>query len=199
MYPRGGKLVVDLDAHGKREALENMPTIEKIETAVVVYKDDKFSYDPKRKQVVLHEQAWPTPQASKETIKAVYCVVHYKNGTTQDIAMSVAEIEIARSHSQQPNGSTWTKNYAEMAKKTVYNRTFKELYKLPRTAVIYQQFEAPETQDIPHAEVTDQSASEASGEEFTPTETVDQESGEVVTPTSGQPEQQNDEESFLPK
>jgi phage RecT family recombinase len=195
IYVRGGKLVVELDAHGKREALENMPSIEKIETSVVVYKDDKFSYNPKLKQVTLHEQSWPTPAASKETVKAVYCVVHFKDGTTKDIAMSIAEIETARSHSPQPNGSTWTKNYAEMAKKTVYNRAFKELYKLPRTAVIYEQFEAPETKDVEHAEVSDVSTPEESRAEYTPTENVDTETGEVSTPSADQ----NDDESFLPK
>lgn len=195
IYPRGGKLVVDLDAHGKREALENMPTIKEIETSVLVFKDDKFGYNPKTKQVTMHEQSWPTPVASKDTIKAAYCVVHFKDGTTRDIVMSIGDIEIARSHSPQPNGPTWTKNYGEMAKKTLYNRAWKELFKLPSTAVIYQQFEAPETQDIDH-EVEDQPQAESAS-----SETVDQETGEIqdaqVDDTVAPGDEE--EESFLPK
>jgi phage RecT family recombinase len=193
IYPRGGKLVVDLDAHGKREALENMPTIKEIETAVLVFKEDKFAYNPKTKQVTTHEQAWPTPPASKDTVKAAYCVVHFKDGPTRDIVMSISDIEIARSHSPQPNGSTWTKNYGEMCKKTLYNRAFKELYKLPKTAVIYAQFEAPETTDVEHQVVKEEDQPQAETAEAILAEADDQ-------PAPQQdPAQENDDDDFLSK
>jgi len=99
VYPRGGKLVVEPDAHGKKEMMERMATIKKIDEGVVVFNGDVFLVDPHAKKVTKHEQKFPTPAASKENVIAAYCTIHFSDNTFQDVVMSINEIEKARSKS----------------------------------------------------------------------------------------------------
>lgn len=191
IYKRGVKqkdntwkqnLVVEPDAHGKKEMMERMPEIKRIDEGVVVYKDDAFIYSPVTKQVVKHEQAFPTPVASKDTVKAAYCSIHFADGHREDIVMSVAEIEIARSKSQQQNGMMWAGHYAEACKKTTYNRAFKVNYRMPKTAVIFNQYEVVEEEVTPVVEAPAQVEAP-----LVAAEVVDQDSGEVLTPVAETP------------
>lgn len=200
IYPQGVKqkdgsykqmLVVKPDAHGRKELLMRMPTIRKVDEGVVVYKDDAFTINPKLKLVTKHEQAFPVPKASKDTIKAAYCTVHFTDGHQEDIIMSIDEIEIARSKSKQPNGQMWAQSYAEACKKTTYNRAYKVHYIAPDTVTLYKQFEAPESVIESEHEVVTESdptviaSAESVSEEFNPS--VNEQTGEVYEPevTSG--------------
>jgi len=88
-------------------------------------------------------------------VKAAYCVVHFADKHTEDIAMSLAELEIARSKSQQNDGGMlWKQHYAEACKKSTYNRAFKILYQAPDTAVIFKQYEPEDATDTTYSEVT---------------------------------------------
>jgi recombinational DNA repair protein RecT len=164
VYPRGGKLVVEPDAHGKREMLERMTTIRKIDEGTVVFNNDQFSFDPKNKKVVKHEQEFPLPKASEETVKAVYATVHFTDKHTEDYVMSLEELKIARSKSKmQEGGMLWKQHYGEACKKSVYNRIFKVLYQVPDTATIYKQFEVAE--DVPYSDVSDEQKPEEKRED----------------------------------
>lgn len=66
----------------------------------------------------------------------IYCAYSFislpKGGNTFDV-MSTAEIEAIRKRSSQPDGDPWTRDWAEMAKKTVFKRLSKSLPLSPRT------------------------------------------------------------------
>lgn len=192
IYPRNVKikdgwkknLVVDLDAHGKKEALEKMDSIKRIDDGVVIFKTDEFRYDPKNKKVIKHELVdFPSPKASKENIKGAYCTVHFTDGRSEDVLLTVAEIETARAKSPAPDGPAWGQSYGEMCKKSTYNRAFKIYYRTPDTAVLYRQFDvdAAPTQDIPHEDV------ELPTPEPEVPENVDTETGEEIKPVVVEP------------
>lgn len=148
IYPRGGKLVVEPDAHGKKEMMQRMKEIKKIDEAVVVFADDIFVIDAIKKLVVKHEQSFPVPEAKKETVKAAYCCIHFTDGHREDVIMSIHEIEKARLRSRQPNGIMWKDHYGEACKKTTYNRGYKVHYKRPETSLLYKQFEGDDEQTV---------------------------------------------------
>lgn len=164
IYPRGVKqkdgtwkdfLVVEPDAHGKKEMMERMSNVKRIDEGVVVYDKDTFVIDALNKRVVKHEQAFPVPEANNATVKAAYVTIHFTDGHREEVIMSVSEIEKARLRSKQQQGMMWKDHYAEACKKTVYNRAFKVHYKLPDTAVAFKQYEVTdETIDASHQEVT---------------------------------------------
>ncbi len=216
VYPKGVKqkdgsyiqhLVVEPDAHGKKEMMERMPEIKKIDEGIVVFNDDVFTYSPKIKLVTKHEQTFPKPKASKDTVKAAYCTIHFADGHDEDVVMSINEIEIARSKSQQPNGMMWSGSYEEACKKTTYNRAYKVNYKRPTKAFVYQQFEQPETVETT-AQVMD-----APVEDLPPVvvpDNIDRETGEVLDMAAPPAEvkvekskttkrRQSEEQSFIPQ
>lgn len=200
VYPRnltqtdGSKkkmLVVDLDAHGKREMLEKQDNIDKVDEGVVVLTGDTFVVDPHAKKVVKHEQKFPRPKATKESVVAAYCTVHFKDGHYEDVVMDINEIEVARSKSPMPEGDTWTKSYGEMCKKSTYNRSWKIHGRTPEPMKMYKKYDIDqqdETNDITHQNVSDvmpqlqQDATLDQQEQSVP-DNVDQSTGEVITPT----------------
>lgn len=175
VYPRGVKqkdgsykkhLVVEPDAHGKKEMLERMPEISKVDEGVVVFKGDEFEYSPVIKQVTKHIQKWPVPKASEDSVVAAYVSIHFTDNHREDIVLSIEEIKIARSKSRmEGGGELWKTHFGEACKKTAYNRAYKVLYKFPDTAVIFKQFEpTEETIEAPH-QVVEQQAEEVVTEE----------------------------------
>lgn len=173
IYPRGGKLVVEPDAHGKKEMMGRMKEIKKIDEAVVVYNDDVFVVDAINKKVIKHEQSFPVPEAKKETVKAAYCCIHFTDGHREDIIMSIHEIEKARMRSKQPNGMMWKDHYGEACKKTTYNRGYKVHYRRPETSLAFQQFEGVE-------ETVETTYSEEKEQESTTVENTTTQEAEVV-------------------
>lgn len=192
VYPRGVKqkdgsfkkaLVVEPQAHGKKRLLARVAGIKKIDEGVVVYKDDTFAYSPKLKQVTKHEQKWPVPVASEDTVIAAYCTVHFEDGHTEDVIVNNHRLKAARAASKMTNGGDlWIKYYEEACKKTTYNAAFKVHWKKPETAVLFQQWEAPddqpETQDITSEEV-DPTVISPSVETETFNPAVNEQTGEV--------------------
>lgn len=190
VYPRGGKLVVEPQAHGKRRLLEKMPEIKEVKAGTVVFKGETFEYDIRKKVVVKHIVKWPAVEAKPETVDGAYCTVIYTDGTERDILVNASELAKARAASKmQDGGQLWTQYYGEACKKTAYNRAFKELWRKPETAVFYEQWEAkdedqpqetidqtPEVMDLPD------STSVGETKPISPTEQVDTSTGEV-TPT----------------
>jgi phage RecT family recombinase len=164
IYPQGVKqkdgsykqmLIVKPDAHGKKELLTRMPTIKKVDEPVLVFKDDIFSFSPKKKEVIDHQIKFPIPKASKDNVIACYCTVHLTSGP-EDVLMTIDEIEAARKRSKQPDGMMWKDHYPEACKKTLYNRAYKIHYQQPDTIVLYKQWEVPETIEAESEDVTDE-------------------------------------------
>lgn len=189
VYARGGKLVVEPDAHGKKEMMERMKTIKKIDEAVIVFKDDTFVINALTKQVTKHEQAFPVPEASKESVKAVYCCIHFTDGHREDVIMSVHEIEKARLRSKQPNGIMWKDHYGEACKKTAYNRGYKVHYRRPETSLFYKQFEGEEeTVDTTFQEAPEVVSGEAQPDDAVVIDTPTQEETKKEKPKRSVPD-----------
>lgn len=161
VYSRGKMMVVEPDAHGKKEILERLPDIKKIDEGVIVYNEDTFEYDPHNKLVEVHKQKFPTPKPSKETVMACYVSVHFKDGSREDIVMSVDAIERARVHSKQQEGMMWKGHYDEACKKTVYNRVYKLKRKEADTPTIFKRFELKDEGDTIDTTAEMQPAGEA--------------------------------------
>lgn len=214
VYPRGVKqkdgsfkkvLVVEPQAHGKKRLLPRVAGIKKVDEGVVVYKDDVFAYSPKSKQVTKHEQKWPVPAASEDTVIAAYCTIHFDDGHTEDVIVNNHRLKAARAASKMNGGGDlWNKYYEEACKKTTYNAAFKVHWKKPDTAVLFKQWEAPEeqdTQDIPTEEV-DPTVISPSVETETFNPAVNEQTGEVYTPTEEattkkQPKPKKEPEQFI--
>lgn len=163
VYPRNVKqkdgsfkkfLVVTPDAHGKKEMMERMPSIKKIDEGVLIFTKDEFKYDSIAKKVTKHEQVWPRPEANETNVEGVYCTIHFTDGHREEILLDRHELKKARDKSTnvsyvdgqkvKDGGELWRTHYGEACKKSTYNRAHKVHYKVPETAVIYQAFESPE-------------------------------------------------------
>lgn len=168
-------LVCDLDAHGKKEYLENQDNIKRVDPGVVVFKGDTFKYDPINKKVTQHEQIFPIPKAAPDNVIAAYCTIHFSDGHSEQVVLSVAEIEIAKSKSPSKDKAVWINHYGEMCKKTTYNRAYKDHRRTPKNVVEYKQYNTEETHDTT-AEVVS-SSSIASDVEFSQPEEVQHDEG----------------------
>lgn len=183
-------LVVKPDAHGKKELLQRMPSVKRMDEGVVVFKNDTFKVDPRKKVVTVHEQAFPVPAASKDTVIAAYVTIHFTDGHTEDVWVSIDEIEKARAKSKLPDGMMWKDHYGEACKKTVYNRAYKVHYIQPDSVVLYKQYETKESEsEYEEAEIHEPSneniaepsqANAETVEEFRPD--VNEQTGEVYEP-----------------
>lgn len=171
VYPRGVKqkdgsfkkmLVVEPQAHGKRRMLEKMPSIKEVKTGTLIYKGEKFVYDRKKKQVISHESIWPEPEASEATVMGAYCTIVFSDGKEEEIVVNQHELKKARTASKMADGGDlWIKYYGEAAKKTAYNRAFKEKWDKPKSDALFaytvpDESDDSDTQDTTAEDVTDQ-------------------------------------------
>lgn len=91
--------------------------------ARAVYENDKFEYEFGLKESLVHKPNMDEPGQ----FIAVYAVANLKDGGHQFDVMSKKQVDTIRAGSQGKNSDAWTKNYDEMAKKTVLRRLFKWL------------------------------------------------------------------------
>lgn len=178
---------VDPDPFAKKEMLERMTTIKRINDPVLVFNKDQFSYSPKQKIVTKHEITFPVPRPSEETIMAVYVTVDWADGRSQDYILSLEELKIRRSKStMKEGGQLWQTHYGEAAKKSVINYVFKVEYKQPDAVILYKQYEAPEeeekTIDLPAQEEVADPTLVAQGETAEFRADVNENTGEVYEP-----------------
>lgn len=179
---------VDPDPFAKKEMLERMTTIKRVNDPVLVFNKDKFSYNPKQKVVTNHEISFPVPKPSEETIMAVYVTVDWADGRSQDYMLTLEELKTRRAKSQmKEGGQLWQQHYGEAAKKSVINYLFKVEYKQPDTVILYKQYEAPEeeekTIDLPaQEEVAADPTLVAQGETAEFRADVNEQTGEVYEP-----------------
>jgi recombinational DNA repair protein RecT len=190
VYVRGGKLVVEPQAHGKRKLIEKMPGVKEVHEGILIFTKDEFEYDVATEKVIKHKQTWPRPEAKPENVLGAYVTIEYKNGDKIQVVVDQSEIAKARKASKmQDGGALWTQYYGEACKKTAYNRAFKVKWRKPEASVLYEQWEAPEggsddfTADAQVVEHTEPIMPDDTFQTTPSGDTVDTSSGEVIMPT----------------
>jgi recombination protein RecT len=94
-------------------------------TARVVYEGDEFTVIQGTEERLEHTPAFLTEDPLKITL--VYCIVTYRDGTTQHEIMSRKQVDGVRAKAKAKNAMAWTDSYPEMARKTVVRRAMKYL------------------------------------------------------------------------
>jgi recombinational DNA repair protein RecT len=198
---------VDPDPFGKKEMLERMSTIKRVNDPVLVFNKDVFMYSPKTKQVTKHEMSFPVPKPGEDTVMAVYVTVDWADGRSQDYMLSLEELKTRRAKSQMKEGGPlWQTHYAEAAKKSVINYLFKVEYKQPDAVVLYKQYEAPDEEEQKTIDLPDQQVDqtviaqpESTEEPFNPA--VNEQTGEEYQQepviTGGKKNKKADQEPFV--
>ncbi len=142
--------------------------------AEVVYEGDTFKYQMKRgkKEVTVHEQALENVDSKK--IKAAYCMVIDHDGEIKKTEiMTFAEIKQAWKQSQMnpfnekgevKDSSTHGKFTADMAKKTIINRTCKPIINSSSDSHLFLESVHRADDERAEAEVAEEIAENANGE-----------------------------------
>ena len=94
-------------------------------TARVVYEGDEFTVVQGTEERLEHTPAFLTEDPLK--ITHVYCIVTYRDGTTQHEVMTRTQVDAVRAKAKAKNAMAWTDSYPEMARKTVVRRAMKYL------------------------------------------------------------------------
>jgi len=94
-------------------------------TARVVYEGDEFTIAQGTEERLVHVPAFLTEDPLK--ITHVYCIVTYRDGTTQHEVMTRTQVDGVRAKAKAKNAMAWTDSYPEMARKTVVRRAMKYL------------------------------------------------------------------------
>lgn len=193
LQPQGAKqkdntykqfMKVSLDPFGKKEVLERMSTIKRVEDPQLVFNEDEFEVDPRAKRVTVHKSKFPLPKPSEATVKAVYVTVVFADDRERDYWLSLEELKIRRSKSKMNGGGElWGTHYGEAAKKSVINYLYKSEYKAPETNKLFPKYE--DAVEIDHEEETTQTvetipATPVTGDGFMPN--VNEQTGEVYEP-----------------
>jgi len=89
----------------------------------VVYEGDAFKVVQGTEERVEHEPAYLTEDPLKITY--FYCIVTYRDGTSQHEVMTKTQVDAVRAKAKAKNADAWTLNYPEMGRKTVVRRATK--------------------------------------------------------------------------
>jgi len=92
--------------------------------AETVHKGEVFKVQLGSRPDIQHE---PNFDDRRGEVIAVYAIAKLSNGLNKQVVLSKEQIEKIRSCSQSANGTTWTKHYEEMAKKSAIKRLCKLL------------------------------------------------------------------------
>lgn len=132
---------VSLDPFGKKELLERMPTIKRVNDPQLVFVGEEFEVDAIAKRVTKHKVKFPLPNPSEETVMAVWINVEFAD-RERDYWLSLEELKKRRAASKmQGGGALWGIHYGEAAKKSIINYLYKAEYKAPETQMIFPQYE----------------------------------------------------------
>ncbi len=174
------------------------PTIQDI-FSEVVYEGDTFKYKIVRgnKEITQHEQSLENIDNKK--IKAAYCVV-FRDGQSRTEIMTFEELKQAWKQSQMhpidekgnvKAGSTHDKFTAEMAKKTVTNRTCKPIINSSSDSYLFKESFHRSEEISAEVEVEEEIATNANSEvidtEFTVEPAGDKGNGKTPPPPPSQP------------
>jgi recombinational DNA repair protein RecT len=161
--PIGGKVKVQIGAHGKKEMLRMMKEIKFVNEAVVVMKGDHFVMDKLSGKILEHRSTKESSTANKlEDVFGVYTRLEWNDGRITDTFVGHDELVKAKSKSKNLGpGSVWEEWPLEMVKKVSYHRAKKNHYRLPdgvvdfggETAKTDEGDDNDTTVDVPHSEV----------------------------------------------
>lgn len=131
LVPYKGKVQLQSSYMGKKSFAINTGLVIDIE-AYLVYKGDFFEVEQGTNAHITHK---PNPWSvkKKEDILGGYYFIKYPNGSQQFDTMPIDEIEGIRKRSPsvgKGKQSPWDTDYAEMCKKTLINRAYKQIPKL---------------------------------------------------------------------
>lgn len=129
--PYGQILKTSIGAHGKREMLMRMPTIEFVSEAQVVMKGDKFVYDKANSIVMEHpvDMMGKKIPLNMENIMGSYFRIEFTSGRVIDVLMTQDDLMKARGAAKTKQ--VWDAWPGEMSKKSVYNRGYKLYHRYP--------------------------------------------------------------------
>lgn len=130
LVPFKGKVQLQASYMGKKSFGINTGLVLDIE-AYLVYKGEEFEFEQGSNAHIKHVPN-PWGKHDKKDILGGYYFIKYPNGTTQFDTMSIAEIEGIRLRSPsvgKGKSSPWDTDYAEMCKKTLINRAYKQIPK----------------------------------------------------------------------
>lgn len=130
LVPFKGKVQLQASYMGKKSFGINTGLVLDI-NSYLVYKGDEFEVEQGTNAHIKHKpNPWGTHK--KEDILGGYYFIKYPNGTTQFDTMSISEIDDIRKRSPsvgKGKSSPWDTDYAEMCKKTLINRAYKQIPK----------------------------------------------------------------------
>ena len=175
LYPiaYGGKIKVQVGAHGKREMLMQMKEIKFVNEAQIVVKGDSFKHDKINNKVIEHIS--DKEAKSLDDVVAAYTRLEYTDGKIIDVVVYHDDLLKAKQASKnQGAGSVWDKWFGEMCKKVTYHRAKKLYHRYPEGVEfnVGDDEENTEPEDISYEE---QPVPQ-------PTEHVDEDTGEVIEP-----------------
>lgn len=130
LVPYKGKVELQASYMGKKSFGVNTGLVLDMES-YLVYKGEFFEIEQGSNAHITHK---PNPWGAKkkEDILGGYYLIKYPNGTQQFDTMSIDEIEGIRKRSPSVGKGTqspWNTDYAEMCKKTLINRAYKQIPK----------------------------------------------------------------------
>lgn len=131
LVPYKGKVEMQTSYMGKKSFAINTGLVLDIE-AYLVYKGDEFEIEQGTNAHVTHKPN-PWGNKKKEDILGGYYYIQYPNGTKQFDTMTIAEIDDIRKRSPsvgKGKSSPWDTDYAEMCRKTLINRAYKQIPKM---------------------------------------------------------------------
>lgn len=135
LYPivYGGKIKVQIGAHGKREMLNQMKEVKFVHEAQLVIKGDSFKHDKMNNKIIEHVSTDKTVVAkSLDDVIASYCRIEYHDGRIIDVVVYHEDLVKAKNASKNKGaGSTWDLWFGEMAKKVSYHRAKKLYHRYP--------------------------------------------------------------------
>jgi len=106
-------------------------------TVQIVRQNDEFDYAFGDDEYIKHRPA----KTNRGNITHAYSIAHLATGEISREIMDVGELEAVRSCSKNAQNAIWTKNVAEMYRKTVARRHYKSLPKSPEVTQFMDRFD----------------------------------------------------------
>jgi hypothetical protein len=173
---------VDPSPAGRREMLEQMPSIKSAPEAQIVLKGDLFLHDKLNNRIVKHEMTEKSETSIKlENILYSYQRIIWSDNSVTDIVVPHDDLVQAKKKSKikSTEAGLWAEFPGEACKKTATNRAFNRYHKYPDKAYTLDD-DKEETEDVRHTVIEPDEP--ASQDTYTQSqEVVDKETGEVTT------------------
>lgn len=151
LIPRKGKIYFDASYMGKKEIVLRAGMVKDVDTELVYKNDTEFTIKLGSTPEIIHN---PKPFEDRGEIVGGYSIAFMANGQKPFVTMSKKEIDAIMHRSEAVKagkGSPWDTDYNEMAKKTIFNRIWKQLPKTGISESALKSLEASEGAEIEQA------------------------------------------------